>query len=99
MVFSYCRCPQSVAKVAAFVSRVLATRMPGAVIVVRSLKALLDEGSSSALLEWRGWSRYANLRVMGPDVRPLSCRLRVVVDDVRIGGGAIRLGFLAFLVL
>ena len=58
------------AKVAAFVSPVLATRMPGAVIVVRSLKALLDEGSSSTLLEWRGWSRYANCDI--PDFKILS---------------------------
>jgi len=58
---------------------------------------LQDEGSLSALLEWRDWPRWASFKVVGPDIRPLLCWLRVVVEDAVIGGGAIRLRFLAFL--
>ena len=84
---------------AAFVGRVLAARMPGAALMEGSLKVLLDKGSSSALLEKGSWFRWASFLVVGPSVWPLVCQLRVVLEDAVVGGAAVGLSLLSFLVL
>ena len=59
----------------------------------------MDKGSSYAWLKWGSCPRWASLRVVGPDIWPLTHRLRVVVDDAVVGGGAVCLSLLTFLAL
>ena len=74
--------------------------MPRAALVEGSLEALLDKGSSPALLGRWSWPWRTSFRVVGPNIGPLACwLLMVIIDDAVVGGGVVGLGLLAFLAL
>ena len=73
--------------------------MPRAALVEGSLEALLDKGSSPALLGRWSWPWRTSFRVVGPNIGPLACWLLMVIDDAVVGGGVVGLGLLVFLVL